>query len=53
MKRKTASSEVPGRLAFAGHFDRWVKLAEEAVRDLCPPGQAGALLVRARTMRTG
>jgi hemoglobin len=37
----------------AGHFDRWIELVEETVRDLCPPGQAGAFLVRARRMRDG
>jgi hemoglobin len=37
----------------AGHFDRWIELFEETVRDLCPPGQAEAFLVRARRMRDG
>jgi hemoglobin len=37
----------------AGHFDRWIELFEETVRDLCPPGQADAFLVRARRMRDG
>ncbi len=37
----------------AGHFDRWVALFEETVRDLCPPRQAEAFLVRARRMRDG
>ena len=41
-----------GSLA-AGHFDRWVELFEETVRDLCPPRQADAFLVRARRMRDG
>ncbi|SRR5579885_2073202 len=36
-----------------GHFDRWIELFEETVRDLCPPGQAEAFLVRARRMRDG
>jgi hemoglobin len=34
-----------------GHFDRWVDLFEETVRDLCPSPQADAFLVRARRMR--
>lgn len=34
-----------------GHFDRWVGLFEDTVRDLCPPPQADAFLVRARRMR--
>lgn len=37
----------------AGHFDRWVELFEDTVRDLCPHGQADAFLVRARRMRDG
>jgi hemoglobin len=37
----------------AGHFDRWIELFEETVRDLCPPDQAEAFLVRARRMRDG
>jgi hemoglobin len=37
----------------AGHFDHWFELFEETVRDLCPPGQAKAFLVRARRMRVG
>jgi hemoglobin len=37
----------------AGHFDRWIELFEETVRDLCPPRQADAFLVRARRMRDG
>jgi hemoglobin len=37
----------------AGHFDRWLDLFEETVRDLCPSGQADAFLVRARRMRDG
>jgi hemoglobin len=37
----------------AGHFDRWIELFEETVRDLCPPGQSEAFLVRARRMRDG
>ena len=41
-----------GSLA-AGHFGRWVELFEETVRDLCPPRQADAFLVRARRMRDG
>ena len=35
------------------HFDRWVDLFEATVRDLCPPPQAEAFLVRARRMREG
>ena len=34
-----------------GHFDRWIELFEATVRDLCPPGEAEAFLVRARRMR--
>lgn len=34
------------------HFDRWVELFEETVRDLCPPDQAEAFLVRAHKMRS-
>lgn len=37
----------------AGHFDRWIERFEETVRDLCPPDQAEAFLVRARRMRDG
>jgi hemoglobin len=37
----------------AGHFDRWIELFGETVRDLCPPRQADAFLVRARRMRDG
>ncbi|HMB04520.1 MAG TPA: group III truncated hemoglobin [Isosphaeraceae bacterium] len=37
----------------AGHFDRWVELFEDTVRDLCPPREAEAFLVRARRMREG
>jgi hemoglobin len=37
----------------AGHFDRWVELFEETVRDLCPAREAEAFLVRARRMRDG
>jgi hemoglobin len=37
----------------AGHFDRWVELFEETVRDLCPPREANAFLSRARRMREG
>jgi hemoglobin len=37
----------------AALFDRWIALFEETVRDLCPPGQAEAFLVRARRMRDG
>jgi hemoglobin len=36
-----------------GHFDRWIGLFEETVRDLCPPQEAEAFLVRARRMREG
>jgi len=34
------------------HFDRWIELFEETVRDLCPPAQAEAFLSRALRMRT-
>jgi hemoglobin len=37
----------------AGHFDRWIVLFEETVRDLCAPQEAEAFLVRARRMREG
>lgn len=37
----------------AEHFDRWIGLFEATVRDLCPPRQAEAYLVRARKMREG
>ena len=37
----------------AAHFDRWIELFEESVRDLCPPPEAEAFLVRARRMREG
>lgn len=37
----------------AGRFDRWVELFEDTVRDLCPPREAEAFLVRARRMREG
>jgi hemoglobin len=37
----------------AGHFERWVELFEETVRDLCEPREAGAFLVRAQRMRDG
>jgi hemoglobin len=37
----------------AGHFDRWLALFEQTVRDLCRPGQADAFIVRARRMRDG
>ena len=37
----------------AGHFDRWIELFEDTVRDLCPPREAKAFLVRARRMREG
>jgi len=30
------------------HFDRWLALFEETVRDLCPPDIAEAFLLRAR-----
>jgi hemoglobin len=36
-----------------GLFGRWIELFEQTVRDLCPPGQAEAFLVRARRMRDG
>jgi hemoglobin len=35
----------------AGHFDRWITLFEQTVRDLCPPREAEAFLVRALRMR--
>jgi hemoglobin len=35
------------------HFDRWIELFEETVRDLCPASQADAFLIRARRMRDG
>jgi hemoglobin len=35
----------------AGHFERWIELFEETVRDLCPPREAEAFLVRAQRMR--
>ncbi len=37
----------------AGHFDRWIELFEETVRDICPAVQAEAFLVRALRMRDG
>src|SRR6516225_10222708 len=37
----------------AGHFDRWIELFEETVRDRCPHRQAEAFLVRAQRMREG
>jgi hemoglobin len=37
----------------AGHFDRWIALFEETVRDLCPSQQAEAFLGRAQRMREG
>jgi hemoglobin len=37
----------------AGHFDRWIELFEDTVRDLCPPREAKAFLVRARLKREG
>lgn len=37
----------------AGHFDRWIELFGETVRDLCPPREARAFLVRAERMREG
>lgn len=37
----------------AGHFDRWIERFEETVRDLCPPPQAEAFLVRAHRMKEG
>ncbi len=36
-----------------GHFDHWLELFEETVRDLCSADQAEAFLVRARRMRDG
>lgn len=36
-----------------GHFGRWIELFEATVRDLCPPRQADAFLVRAQRMRDG
>jgi hemoglobin len=41
-----------GGLAVA-HFDRWIELFEQTVRDLCPAGQADAFLIRALRMRDG
>jgi hemoglobin len=35
----------------AGHFDRWIILFEQTVRDLCPPREAEAFLARALRMR--
>jgi hemoglobin len=32
----------------ARHFDRWLKLFEEAARDLCPPAAAELFIERAR-----
>lgn len=37
----------------AAHFDRWIELFEETVRDLCTPREAEAFLTRARRMREG
>jgi hemoglobin len=37
----------------AGHFDRWIELFQDTVRDLCPPGQSEAFLIRAQRMRDG
>jgi hemoglobin len=37
----------------AAHFDRWIELFEETVRDSCPPRLVDAFLVRARRMRDG
>lgn len=37
----------------AGHFDRWITLFEQTVRDLCPLREAEAFLVRALRMREG
>jgi hemoglobin len=37
----------------AGDFDRWIELFEETVRDLCPPRQVDAFLVRAGRMKDG
>ena len=46
-----AHRSIPG--ITAGHFDCWLSLFEETVRDLCPPDQAEAFLVRAGRMRDG
>lgn len=35
------------------HFRRWVELFEVVTRDVCPPQQAEAFMVRARKMREG
>jgi hemoglobin len=35
------------------HFCQWIELFEATVRDLCPPQQAEAFLVRAGRMRDG
>jgi hemoglobin len=43
--------EIPSLTA--RHFDRWVELFEATVRDLCPPRDAEAFLVRAQRMRDG
>jgi hemoglobin len=48
--RPVEQHRLIGGLA-AGHFDRWIELFEETVRDLCPPRDADAFLVRARRMR--
>jgi hemoglobin len=37
----------------AGHFDRWLSLFEDTVRDLCPPTEAEAYLIRVRRMGEG
>jgi hemoglobin len=48
--RPVEQHRLIGGLA-AGHFDRWIELFEETVRDLCPPRPAEAFLFRARRMR--
>ncbi|HEU5117742.1 MAG TPA: group III truncated hemoglobin [Isosphaeraceae bacterium] len=37
----------------AGHFDRWITLFEQTVRDVCPLREAEAFLLRALRMREG
>jgi len=37
----------------AGHFERWVELFGETVRDICTPAEAEAFMWRARLMRQG
>jgi hemoglobin len=37
----------------SGYFDRWIELFEDTARDLCPPQEVDAFLIRARRMRDG